>query len=142
MRLALARAALRLAPAHARETLLGDLLEEHETVALPRLGRTRAALWLLAECARSAAPLALWRARRAGPERVALACVSAGVAAAAAHAAGNAAWHGLLAQVPLRAFHEAPLAWRLVLLVAEGMAALAGAGFVVTTGWLRRGGRR
>ena len=66
----LLEAMLRLAPTHAREALLGDLLEEHATIARPALGPAAAALWLARECARPVLPLALWRLRRAGPLRV------------------------------------------------------------------------
>lgn len=131
---------LRLAPGHSRETLLGDLLEEQEVRAGSR-PHAGAALWLVRECARSAVPLALWRARRAGPVRVALACAGGLAAAAAVHTAAVAAWHSVLALVPLCALHDAPLAWRVVAALFEIVAALLGAWLIVKSGTARKGGR-
>jgi hypothetical protein len=131
-------ALVRLAPAPAREALLGDLLEEHAVLADAGFA---ADLWLVRESARSVLPLAAWRLRRAGPARVALAGIAGVAAATAVHAAGSAAWHAVLAQVPFRAFHDAPTSWRVIAGCLEAAAALAGAALVVLTGIARRGGR-
>ena len=138
----LARAVLHLAPSVLRDAVLGDLLEEHATIVAPRVGAAKADLWLMREVLRSATPLALARARRAGPTRVALAGAAAVGAAAATHAAGTSAWSMVLAQVPLRAWHAAPRWWSIALFVVEGVVAALAAALIVKGRFAGRGGRR
>lgn len=138
--LSVAGAVLKLAPAHAREALLGDLLEEHAGRARSPLGPA-ASWWLARECARSAVPLALWRMRRAGPTRVALALAAGLCAAAATHAASDAAWHAVFARMPLCALYAVSPPWRVVTSLLEINTALIGAVFIVKSGTARKGGR-
>ncbi len=138
----LARAVVGLAPRALRDAVLGDLIEEHATIMVPRLGPARANQWLLRELLRSLMPLALMRARRAGPTRVALAGAAAVGAAAATHAAGMSAWRVVLEQVPLRAWHAAPRWWSIALFVLEGVVAVVAAALIVKGRFAGHGGRR
>ena len=130
---ALFAAVAALAPAGAREALLGDLFE---LAAAPR-GHGAA----LCEALRSLPSLLAWRARQCGAEPLVLGLVAGLACAALAAGAVDALWHTVLSHVPRRAGHAMPGLWIGVDVTFTMCAGVLGAGYGAQMGRLWRGGR-
>ena len=117
----------RLAPADAREEIVGDLREEWAEVVVPERGEAAARAWLVRQALASAPPLVALRWRRGELRSPLTSAAAAIVASGAVVAAWSAAWHALLTLVPLRASHAPPLGWVVALVVFVAVAAVTAA---------------
>lgn len=116
-----------VAPAHLRDALLGDLLEECESRRSRGVPAAQTDAWVLRQCACSVVPLLLQRVRRAGGARVALVCAGALAAGVGTHAAQQSGWRWLLSLVPLRAEHAPSSVWEALFVVTQVGVAFAAA---------------
>ena len=116
----------RATPAADRDEIVSDLHDEWCEIVAPERGPAAARTWLVYQVVASIPPLLVLRIRRAAMRPVDAVAVGATavIAAFAVQLAGDAAWHAVLSQVPMRASHAPGLPWIAAQLTAAAAAAL------------------